>query len=112
MSEPLENDKHFCLVCHQEMSVTHELLWSEYFCSQPDHHFYYRVSNHRMTTLRVRFGEGDKKMFLKVYYHAGCSEVWSRSRSINRIKINRIIVPDFTDLDKLKNKIKTYLVFG
>jgi hypothetical protein len=88
------------------------MLWSDYSCSQDDHHFSYRVVDHKMIILRVRFGTGESKLCLKVDYLDGRSEVWSRSASAHRIKISRIIVPDFANIDKLKNKIKTCLVFG
>lgn len=112
MSETTSEDKHFCLVCNQEMKVERELLWYDYVCSQEQHHLSYRVANHRMVKLRIRLGTGEHKLHLKVYYTEGVSDVWSRSKSTHRIRINHIIVPDFSDLEKLKNKIKTCLVFG
>lgn len=112
MSETTSEEKHFCLVCSQEMRAHHEIVWSDYVCSQSEHHFSYRVVDHRMVKLRVRFGAGEHKLHLKVHYTQDFSEVWSRSKSTHRIRINHIIVPDFSDVEKLKNKIKTCLVFG
>lgn len=99
-------------MCSREMKAHNEVVWSDYSCSQDEHHFSYRVANHRMVKLRVRFGTGEHKLCLKVYYTEGVSDVWSRSKSTHRIRINHIIVPDFSNLEKLKSKIKTCLVFG
>lgn len=85
----------------------------DYHCSVAnDHHFAMRVANHNMLKLRVRFGEGEDKLVLKVHYDQGYSEVWNYSCRDNRYRIDQIIVPDFTDIEKIKNKIRTILVFG
>lgn len=90
----------------------HKITFADYTCRQDDHMLSYRVQNNSMIKLRIRFGEGDSKLHLKVHYDEGYSEVWKFSKSVNRIRINKIVVPDFTDIEKLKNKIKMCLVFG
>lgn len=113
MQELHLNDKHFCLVCGNEMTMDHKIEYADYYCALRDtHHFSYRVKENRMIKLRVRLGEGRDKIQLKVHYDDGYSEIWRSSRSVNRPRINHIIAPDFTDLEKLKNKIKTYLLFA
>lgn len=112
MPEPTQNVKHFCLVCGQLMRAEHELLWSDYVCAQDEHHFSYRVIDDHITIMRLRLGEGDNRLHLRVFYREKYSEVWRKSGTLNRLRINHIIIPDFTNLDKTANKLKTYLVFG
>lgn len=113
MQELHINEKHFCLICGKEMTLAHKINYADYHCAHQDgHHFAYRIKENSMTKLRIRLGEGADKIHLKVHYDQGYSEVWSKSRSVNRPRINHIVSIDFTDLDKLKNKLKTYLLFA
>lgn len=107
-------EKYQCLVCHQEMEVHHKIKFVDHSCSQDDHHLSFRIMDHRMIKLRIRLSSGSERLVLKVHYDEGYSEVWSKSdQSIeDRIRVNQIIVPNFEDLDILRNKIKTALVFG
>lgn len=110
-----------CKICDRDMeglsrnanpSRKNEMDWT---CkSQDDHHFSYRVLDEKIIKMRIRLTEPgrDGALRLKIHYDLGFSEVWTKAGSSHRIKINSIVVPDFSDLEKLKNKIKTYLVFG
>jgi hypothetical protein len=131
MSKPAANDQHYCLICSGEMHSHHHVEHSDFSCAQKeDHHFSYRVveenmileeggwsfsavGRFKMTKMRIRlFDEDGSALRLKMHYDKGYSEVWTVPNSPNRIKINSIVIPDFGDLPKLRNKIKTYLVFG
>lgn len=102
-----------CLVCNKEMEVSHKIAFIDHYCNRTDHHhFSWRIKDNKLIKLRIRFEDGKERLCLKVHYDEGYSEVWSRTKSGNRIRINQIIVPDFVDIDKLKNKIRTILVFG
>lgn len=106
-------EKYQCLICNREMEISHKLMYVDYYCNkQDDHHFAWRVKDNSLAKLRIRFTDGTTKLHLKVHYDEGYSEVWTKAKSDNRLKINAIVAPDFTDLDKLKNKIRTLLVFG
>jgi hypothetical protein len=105
--------KYQCLVCGREMVLHHKIIFMDYSCNtEDDHHFSWRIKDNSLAKLRVRFMSKDEQLYLKIHYDDKCSEVWSRSKPNNRIKINQIVVPDFMDLDKLKNKIRMLLVFS
>lgn len=114
--------KYQCLVCGREMTEHHKIKFIDYSCIRDDHHFSWRVVEEwdqedytsrgkKVTKLRVRLGEGKNRMCLKIHYDEGYTEVWSTPLS-SRIRIDQIIAPDFKDVEKLKNKIRTILVFA
>lgn len=105
------------------MTQHHKLAYEDYVCNNdPDHQLSLRIVNDfwmdgsiqmktpRMTKLRVAFYR--ERLHLKVHYDEKYSEVWARANSPHRIRINQVVTPDFSNIDKLKNKIKTLLVFG
>jgi len=95
------------------MEMYHRIAFIDYSCSHhDDHHFSWRIKDNTLAKLRIRFGQGREQLCLKVHYDEGYSEVWSKTKPNNRIRINQIIVPNFEEVDKLKNKIRTLLVFG
>lgn len=104
-----------CLVCNQEMESKNQIAYTDYFCKNfDDHHLTCRIRNGNMIKLRIRFREGSERLCLKIHYDDKYSEVWSKSNVAqeDRLKIDSIIVPDFSNIEKLKNKIRTILVFG
>ena len=106
-------EKFQCLVCNQEMEDKNQIAYVDHFCKKSDdHHFSWRIRNNNLIKLRIRFKTGTERLCLKVHYDEGYSEVWSKSNTINRVRIDSIIAPDFSDIEKLKNKIRTILVFG
>jgi hypothetical protein len=109
--------KYQCLICGDDMEMHHKIAYYDCTCSKSeDHQFTMRIiSNIMMGTkslakLRVAFHK--ERLFLKVHYDKQYSEVWGKNNSAKRIKIEQIVVPDFMDIAKLKNKIRTLLVFA
>ena len=101
-----------CLVCGKVMKINHQIAYIDHSChTQDDHHFSWRIVNDKLAKLRVRFNEGRERLCLKVHYDEGYSEVWTGSKSV-RLRVNQIIIPNFEDIEKLKNKIRTILVFS
>jgi hypothetical protein len=105
------------------MSGRHKLAYEDHTCNtEKDHQLSLRIVNDfwmdgsiqmktpKMTKIRIAFYK--ERLHLKVHYDDKYSEVWGKVNSPSRIRINQIVVPNFTDIDKLKNKIKTLLVFG
>ena len=94
--------------------------YTDYSCkTTEDHHYSFRLiedidaCNFKMSKERIRLtDESGEALRLKMHHDKGYSEVWSVANSPNRIRIDSIIVPNYKDIPKLKNKIKTYLVFG
>ena len=113
-------EKFDCLLCGKEMEIRHRISYIDYHCAmEADHHFAWRIAkvlplelNWQLLILRVKLMTGDENLYLKLHYDEGYSEVWSKDRTTERIKINSIIYPDFVDLEKLKNKLRTILVFS
>lgn len=113
------NGIHLCLICQQKLQYRNYVpVFNDYYCNQEDHHLSYRVKedlngDYIMTKMRIRLtDENDSVVRLKIHYDLGYSEVWKLANSIDRIRIDSIVIPDFTDLAKLKNKLKTFIVFG
>ncbi len=100
-----------CLVCNKPMEMHHKIIYVDYSCSRSDdHHFSWRIKDNTLAKLRIRFeSEG---LCLKVHYDEKYSEAWASDKPDNKLRINQIVVPNFEDIEKLKNKIRTLLVFG
>lgn len=107
---PLE--KYQCLVCGKEMELHHKISYIDHSCGkQDDHHFSWRLVEGNMVKLRIRFQTGKERLCLKIHYDEKYSEVWTGGKS-ERIRINQIIIPNFEDIEALKNKIRMCLVFS
>lgn len=103
-----------CLVCGKTMKMEHQIAYIDYSCilsARDDHHFSWRIVHGNLAKLRVRFKDGHERLVLKIHYDEGYSEVWTTTESV-RLKINQIIIPNFEDIESLKNKIRTILVFS
>jgi hypothetical protein len=101
-----------CLICGREMDLNHKIKYIDHFCStQDDHHLSWRLIGSNMAKLRIRFRDGKERLCLKIHYDEKYSEVWTDDES-KRIQIGQIIVPNFQDIELLKNKIRTILVFS
>ena len=126
-----------CLVCGKEMEDHHKISYIDYNCvdhkcndidytrnelRKSDHQLTLRIAYEewmdgsiqmrtpKLVKLRIAFYR--ERLHLKVHYDDKYTEVWGKVNSSHRTRINQIVVPDFSNIDKLKNKIKTLLVFG
>lgn len=107
-------EKCLCYICQQEMRVDDRINYHDHSCSPrwDDHHLSIRIKDGRMTKLRLRFNdENDKRLHLKVHYDEGYTEVWADAETAHII-INRLIDLDFSDLVKLRHKLRTYITFS
>lgn len=114
------SEQHNCPICHHEMEMTHLISYKDYYCRGGDEHFYgKRVKNNVLTKLKIRFKEvSGEKIYIKFNYDLNSMQVWSKkpgdfddSRDA-RIPIEGTFEPDFSDINKLKSKIKVYLTFS
>jgi hypothetical protein len=123
-------EKYQCLICGQDMEMHHKISYVDHICNRLsyespvayEHQLCLRIvyeewmdgsikmRTPKLAKLRVAFHK--ERLHLKVHYDEKYSEVWGKVNSPHRIRINQIVAPDFSNLDKLKNKIKTLLVFG
>lgn len=128
----MNSNDHVCLICRQVMQFHKGIEHTDYYCGKNDnHHFCYRIvkedlfieinndwsfseiNKTKMIKLRIRLLDEDGAAIrLKIHYDKGYSEVWKIANSTDRVIINSIVIPDFNDMIKLKNKMKTFLVFG
>ncbi len=106
--------KYECSVCHKELVAEEKTTHKDYSCNNDDHHFAIRIKDGVTTKMRVRFDNDKDRMVLKIHYDEGYSEVWSQATYTNegKIKLNQIVPTNFEDIAKLKNKIRTILVFS
>jgi hypothetical protein len=108
--------EHKCPICQQPTFVDkQEKSHADYICrtDQDQHVYMYRFKNNEVSQLKVRITEPDgSKLYFKVLYDQDRSEVWTKTNDHERINIGKAFVPDFSDLDKLKGKLKMYLLFS
>ena len=102
--------KYHCSVCDREMHPEHRISYIDHFCDQNDHEFSIRVKDETVRILRLRLINHPERLSIKVYYDEGHSEVWTRTGS-QRFIINQIVLLDFSDIEKLKNKLRFLLTF-
>lgn len=113
----------FCPICNKKMWTNDKIKYTEFSCIQDEHTYACRyvedTFNHviNMTKIKLRVGNKNNiSYYLKVNYDYGFSEVWSKDsaskKDVPRAKINQIVNIDFNDLEKIKTKIKTLLVFS
>ncbi len=114
--------KHVCPICQSEMVYDYgKIIYQDFSCRKDlDSHIYlYRYykekldyTNH-ISELKFRLSDPDgSKLYTKIYYDQNRSEVWTKTNDNKRVNIPKVISLDFSDLDKLKCKIKTYLLFS
>ena len=122
-------EKRTCPFCNSELTVEHKIVFCDFFCNRKDHFFSERMVDVKDTngdfikedgkqvkelvkiklSLRDRAGE---KMYLKINYDEGTSQVWTKDSTRPRATINNVFVPDYNNPDSILQKIKTYLLFS
>jgi len=105
-----------CPICQREMKRDHLIKFIDYYChpSRSDHHYAKRTTvTCELIECKVRFKEpSNEKIFLKVQYQEGYSEVWTGSYLDARTRIEYPIQLNFDDIEKIRAKIRTCLVFS
>lgn len=125
MSKNMEIEKKKCPICSRQMEPDYKVKYLDYSCLSDDHGYSIRLVENpftkavKQTKIRIRLGRlDDKNYLLKINFDEGYSEVWSSigttsHKDVNkRLKIEKTWSPDVSDLEKLKNKIKMYLIFS
>lgn len=80
----------------------------DYGCLKDNHFYGERYDNDEKIQIKFRLD----RFFYNIFLRKGYSEVWSKTGSSNKIKIESIEIPDFSNIDNVKRKITTYLNFG
>ena len=104
-------EKFDCPICKRDMEMHHKIMYIDYTCNRSDsHHFSWRIKDNNLAKLRICFNE--EALCLKVHYDEKYSEAWTADKPDSKLRINQIVIPNFEDIEKLKNRIRTLLVFG
>lgn len=111
-----------CPICTCELSLSEETSSlhknSIYSCRAfTKNHMYSLLLSEDSKILKFKLrltNDDDSKITCKIHYDSGYSEVWT-GISFNlsdRININHIIELDFSNIEKIKKKLKTYMLFS
>ena len=100
-----------CLICSKKTETNNIIMYTDYTCIRDDHSLTYRVRNGEFIKIRIGFRSKREQLHLKIHYDDGYSEVWTWN-DLPRIRINQVVYADFSDIAKLKDKIKTLLLFA
>jgi hypothetical protein len=108
--------EHLCPICKRELTKEHKIKHVDYHCYPPksDHHYSERetITGEKLK-VKIRIGSGEDRLFLKVNYDESYSQVWTDPDDDDaRIRINHAFEPDVSDLDALRKKLRTYMVFS
>lgn len=105
-----------CPICKRQLTREQKSEYVEYHCFPPQssHHYSCRTAlDGQMLKMKVRISSGPDKMFFKINYDQGFSQIWTNPDDDEaRIKVNHVFEPDLSDLEALRNKLRTYLVFS
>jgi hypothetical protein len=105
-----------CPICHRILTCQPSIDLTDYECypALDDHHYAERFIMNDKRIIRVRLGQESNRMVVKINFDKGITEVWRGPPVLNPRKtiINQTFTPDFSDLDKLREKFMTYLLFS
>lgn len=102
----------FCPICKIKMSSQHMISFIDHFCNDAkDHHFSERVAGEERKALKLRVNSGKHKLYCKIDYANGYSEVWEGAENADRVRIEHVFEPNFS-VEALVSKIRTYLIFS
>ena len=118
-----------CPFCNSKLDAEQTVLYTDYFCNKHDHFF-----SERLTDVKNESGEfimengkcvkelskiklslqdhNGEKMYLKVNYDEGTSQVWTKNSMTHRYVINNTIVPNYDDRESIIRRIKTLILFS
>lgn len=108
--------EHLCPICQRKMTKEDKIKYKDYYCSpvQSDHHYSVREVKKIETKIKIRLSDSNGNLYLLVNYVEGFLQVWTKADIPHeqRTQINQIFYPDFTQIEKLRAKIRTYLTFS
>lgn len=109
-----------CKICDSEMlplkKVIKNITYYDFKCHEElmSHLFIERVLNDKVIILKARLSSEEEDIVFKIDFDNPRIEIWSDTSSDfpDSIIINTAFNPDFSDLNKLKLKIKGLIVFS
>ncbi len=119
-----------CPFCSSNLEAERTVLYTDYFCKKYDHFFSERLSDVKdengnfimdengkcvkelsKVKLSLRDHNGEK-LYLKINYDEGNSQVWTKNSKTHRHVINKTIIPNYDDRESIIRKIKTFILFA
>lgn len=103
-----------CPICNRELTESKDTKHTDYSCYPPkkDHHYAERFVEEIKTAIKVRLSPPEGRIFFKIYYERQCMDIWTVPEQREKILVNHLFEPDFTDVQGLFHKMKTYLLFS
>lgn len=87
--------------------------WTDYSCQYGINHSYsIRYLEEELVKTKIRLQEGNDKIFFLLHHQDDRLEIWTQPGQTNRVIIAGLFEPDFTDIVKLREKLKTYVTFA
>jgi hypothetical protein len=104
-----------CPICNAQL--TEESVFAsknvDLVCRQEDHLLAKRISAAgELIIMKLRIKDGAHKFFAQFNYQDNTTSLWTKANERRPIKVPSIISTDLSNLDKIKQKIKTYLLFS
>lgn len=117
-----------CKICQSTMPLTVKTInninyhgkdkstfYHDYKCNKNlDHHLYIeRNLDGTLIITKTRLSIDNEDIIFRINYNDSTTEIWNaRSDYPEILKLNVVFNPDYSDLNKLKLKIKTFMVFS
>jgi len=103
----------FCPICNKKLTDHYMIQYNDYFCpTTNDHHFSERIQGSQRKLVKFRVSEGIIRMYCKINYDLGFSEIWQNYENQTRVRINQVFQPNYASVTELIAKLRTYLVFS
>jgi len=106
---------HVCPICSNQLKEEPVFASQEtdLICRQEDHLLAKRMSAAGdLMIVKLRIKDGAHKFFAQFDYKDNTTSLWTKANERHPIKVPSIISTDLSNLDKIKQKIKTYLLFS
>jgi hypothetical protein len=111
--------ENYCPICKSNLTLDSnhtDKKISDYLCKfKEDHFFAIRMKNDYVSKIKVRVLDDDdlkSKLFIKVNFDENTTQVWKSINPSHQIKVKSAIDIDFSNISKIRNKIKTILIFS
>ena len=103
-----------CPICNRALTETKDIKHVDYTCYPPlpDHHYAERFVEDDRTSIKVRLNQDEGRIFFRLHNELRCMDIWTVPEQREKIRVNHIFDPDFSDLKVLYSKMKTYLLFS
>lgn len=120
----MKHEEKRCPICDSKMEFEDRIKYMDFACRQDDHFYLSRcmdeMKSNELRTIKIKIRVGrqsDKCYMMKIHLDENFSEVWSIDGDSDeditkRTKIDIAKMPEVYDIEKLKNKIKLYLVMS